>query len=461
MEKKLRDEYAEAELGDARRSQRLVELGLALGALPGGSLPEATGDEAGLEAAYRFLSNEAIRANEVVGPHRRETQERCAWRTPVVVAHDTTDFVFSGDKRRGLGRMRGHRERGFWAHTSLAMSWDSYREPLGVLNLELWTRQGQVRKSHKVSPRHRQADPRRESRRWLRAVQGVEQSLEAGQAIHVMDREADAYDLMAALVLGKQRFVIRSSFERRLVDAQTWVDFVSSKPVVLTREVPLSDRRESPFPTKKKIHPPRKARLARLGIKGVTVTLLRPRDLTSDPALPQSMKVNVVVVQEMQPPPGQSPVTWRLYTTEPIDRASDLERIVDAYRCRWRIEEYFKALKTGCQIEKKQLESYHALTNLLAVYIPIAWRILRHRTLAHEDAKRPATAILTKLQIRLLRLKSKSSLPDALTVADALVAIAAMGGHLKRNGPPGWITLARGYEKLLSLEEGAILARKM
>src|SRR5262249_16452957 len=98
---------------------------------------------------------------------------------------------------------------------------------------------------------------------------------------------------------------------------------------------------------------------------------------------------------------------------------------------------------------------------LRAVYIPIAWRILRHRTLAHEDAKRPATAILTKLQIRLLRLKSKSSLPDALTVADALVAIAAMGGHLKRNGPPGWITLARGYEKLLSLEEGAILARKM
>src|SRR5262249_13555155 len=238
----------EAELGDARRSQRLVELGLALGALPGGSLPEATGDEAGLEAAYRFLSNEAIRANEVVGPYRRETQERCASRTPVVVAHDTTDFVFSGDKRRGLGRMRGHRERGFWAHTSLAMSWDSYREPLGVLNLELWTRQGQVRKSHKVSPRHRQADPRRESRRWLRAVQGVEQSLEAGRGIHVMAREADAYDLMAALVLGKQRFVIRSSFERRLVDAQTWVDFVSSKPVVLTREVPLSDRRESPFP---------------------------------------------------------------------------------------------------------------------------------------------------------------------------------------------------------------------
>ena len=40
------------------------------------------------------------------------------------------------------------------------------------------------------------------------------------------------------------------------------------------------------------------------------------------------------------------------------------------------------------------------------------------------------------------------------TVIDALYAIAALGGHLKRNGPPGWQTLHRGYQDLIMLELG-------
>ena len=376
-----------------------------------------------------------------------------------MIAHDTTDFVFTGEGRRGLGRMRGTKERGFFAHTALAVSVTRWREPLGVLNLETWIRPEAKANASKLSPRKRQQIKDRESSRWLRGVEAVEEQLESGHAIHVMDREADMYDLFTAMVEKKQRFVIRSSFDRRIDGDKKIAEHLTSKPTVITREVALSKRQRSPLPKQREIHPPRNARIATLGLKAQVVNLLKPRDLPA--TFPKSLTLHVVVAEEIDPPAGEPPIYWRLYTAEPIDTVADIETVVDAYRCRWRIEELFKALKTGCAIEKRQLETGHALMNAVALFTPIAWRVLRHRTLAHADADRPAKRVMSALQIRILRKQTKKKLPRALTVAEALVAVAALGGHLKRNGPPGWITLSRGYERLLTLEEGAILATKM
>jgi hypothetical protein len=459
VKKRFRDEYEGAVLGDTRRSERLAELGMALAAFPAASFPEALGDGAGLEAAYRFLGNDAVEPDAVLEPHGRETVARCLEQRDVIVAHDTTDFVFPGEKRRGLGRMRGRLERGFFAHVALAVSHDARREPLGVLSLETWTRGPRPKRSAKRSPRERQRNADRESTRWRRGVEAVEAKLQAGAAIHVMDREADDYELLAGLVADRRRFILRSTFDRRVAEADSLTAALVLNSIVISRDVSLSERKPSGFAKAAKIHPPRAARVARLGIKAGSVTLLRPRDLAGD--LPKKLEINVVVVEEVSPRPGEPPVMWRLYTTESIDSPADLERVVDGYRCRWRIEEFFKVVKTGCAIEKRQLETGHSLVNALAVYLPIAWRVLRHRTLAQTDGDRPATAVLSALQVRILKRLTPTKLPRALTVADALVAVAALGGHLRRNGPPGWITLTRGYERLLTLEEGALLAEEM
>lgn len=459
MKRQFRDEYIGAALGDERRSSRLQALGEALSLVPAASFPSALGDGAELEAAYRFLSNPAVEADSILGPHYRETVSRCAKQETVVVAHDTTDFVFAGEGRRGLGRMRGTKEQGFFAHTALAVSLDRWREPLGVLNLETWIRPKAKSKASKMSPRMRQKVQNRESRRWLRGVETVEEQFESGHAIHVMDREADMYDLFAAMVENSRRFVVRSTFDRRIEGDTKIAEHLTSKPAAITREVAISKRQLPPLPKQRKIHPPRNPRIATLGLKAQVVSVLRPRDLPE--TLPKSLTLHVVVVEEIDPPVGEPAVYWRLYTTEPINTVADIEAVVDAYRCRWRIEEFFKALKTGCAIEKRQLETGHALINAVALFTPIAWRVLRLRTLAHADADRPAKRVMTGLQIRILRKQAKKKLPRALTVAEALIAVAALGGHLKRNGPPGWITLSRGYERLLTLEEGAILAGQM
>jgi len=171
------------------------------------------------------------------------------------------------------------------------------------------------------------------------------------------------------------------------------------------------------------------------------------------------LDINIVRVWEMDPPQGEAPVEWVLFTSEPIDTASQVSQVVDWYRTRWVIEEYFKALKTGCAYEKRQLESREALENALALFLPIAWQLLRLRTLARDASDKPATEALPASQLAVLQRVARRPLPQRPTVRDVMLAVAALGGHLKRNGEPGWITLWRGYEELLTLTAGWDLAR--
>jgi hypothetical protein len=76
--------------------------------------------------------------------------------------------------------------------------------------------------------------------------------------------------------------------------------------------------------------------------------------------------LNLVRVQEVNVPEGDEPIEWRLWTSLPIDTAEQICEVVDAYRGRWVVEEFFKALKTGCAFEERQLQSRESLLNALA-----------------------------------------------------------------------------------------------
>ena len=174
--------------------------------------------------------------------------------------------------------------------------------------------------------------------------------------------------------------------------------------------------------------------------------------------MPETVRLNVVRVHTKSAGQGVDPVEWRLVTSEPIDTAEDVAAIVDGYRARWLIEEYFRALKQGCAYERRQLESKHALLNALAVFTPIAWQLLALRQLSRDRAQLPADAILSPLKLTLLQRHPDVRLRPNATIRDAMLAVAALGGHIKNNGEPGWQVLGRGYEDLLLLERGAALA---
>jgi transposase-like protein len=443
----LSREMTQANLGDARLSKRLGRLVDDLAESPAESFPKALPDSAALEGAYRFFSNPTVTPDGILEPHVRETATRCGALDRVLVVHDTTEFEFAGDAaREGLGRLV-RPGQGFFGHFSLAVTADGSREPLGVLSLETV-----IRTAPRVARNKRAKQKQGEAKRWRAGVDRAEQHLAGhARAVHVMDREGDAYSLMVELALADRDFVIRSAHDRVLDGpVRKLREAAQLAPTVIEREVQLSARRSAPGP-KGEHFPARRSRPARLSL-AATEVVLAPK--APDAGLPKRLPLKLVHVFELLPPRGQPPVEWVLLTTLPVDSPDALAFVVDAYRARWIIEEYFKALKTGCQYEQRQLESAHALLNALAVLVPIAWRLLLLRHLAREADARPATDALTQTQVEVLRAVGKRPLPSNPTVRDALLAVAALGGHIKNNGEPGWQVLGRGYRDLLILEIG-------
>ena len=201
---------------------------------------------------------------------------------------------------------------------------------------------------------------------------------------------------------------------------------------------------------RRRAYPTRKGRRAKVSIKATQVVVARPYNALK--SLPESLTLNYLHLFEENPPAGEAAVDWKLLTTEPIDTPQQVERVVDIYRRRWVIEEFFKALKTGCAIEARQLESLHALQNATAMMLPIAWHLLAIRTSARQSPHAPATRVFNQVQLQILRKLTDRPPPDNATVADALSALAALGGHIKNNGDPGWMVLGRGYKDLIAAE---------
>ncbi len=170
----------------------------------------------------------------------------------------------------------------------------------------------------------------------------------------------------------------------------------------------------------------------------------------------------MVYVWEPEPPDGEEPVEWLLLTNEPIATEQDLLAVVDAYRARWEIEEYINVLKTGCAYETRQLETYERLCKMLMVFVPIAWHLLAMRRVAREkaDADAAAETVLDVTSLEVLCSQPRCRLAAGATAQQALWAIAALGGHLRHNGEPGWLTLRRGYRELLTLHAGWEAAKK-
>jgi len=445
---------AGGEFGDARLSRRLGKIVEAVQVAPDQSFP-ALFDDGQLEGAYRFFNNEAVTPEAILQPHVAATVARMAAVPVALVVHDTSTMSFAPDgARRGLGRVRSAGQA-FFAHVSLALSGDGSRLPLGVVALSHHVRKGEQKKKQIKA----KDNPDNERARWGRQVTAV-RSLGGDQSrvVHVMDHEADDFALFAQLTAAEDRFVIRVAHDRLLASSaegfQKLAQAVTEIHSVAEREVPLSRRRAgSRSPQQRRIHPVREGRLAKLAFGATTVVLRRPS--TQPKTLSDALSIHVVRVWEVDAPKGETPVEWVLLTTEPIASAEQLLQIVDWYRARWVIEEFFKAIKTGCAYDSRQLETLEGLVNVLATFLPVAWRLLLMRTQARAAPTAKATTVLPSAMIAVLRVFTRIPLPPHPSARDALLAIAALGGHQKNNGDPGWITLARGYEKLRTLTEGA------
>jgi hypothetical protein len=435
---------------DRRLRLRLATIVGKLAASPEKSFPKMF-SSAELEGAYRFFGNPKVNSDNILSGHYASIASQSRGMESVLVVHDSTKFIFDPDGERvGLGRIRTSGQA-FFGHFALALKGDGSRYPLGMAALETW-----IRDDDPNAPK--------EKERWARGVEVSSSRLSGPNLLHIMDREGDDYALFARLVQGGHRFLIRLMHDRILEKqfggAGTRIsDVLTQVQCIVERTAKLSKRKDGKrSPTQKKIHPSRAPRLAKLAVGALRVDL--PRPSTRAETLPERLSLNLIRVWEIDTPEGVEPVEWLLLTNEPAESPEDLNRLVDAYRARWTIEEYFKALKTGCSFQKRQLEDYESLVNALAVSIPIACKALLLRSMAREQPDCPQT-LLDADHLLVLREKGRTKLPPQPTNRDVLLAVAALGGHIKWNGDPGWKTICEGLETLLPLTEGFRLARKL
>lgn len=458
------EEFVGAELGDLRREGRLQAIVGLLESEPAKAFPRAMGSDAALEAFYRFINNDGFSPDDIVAPHVGATLKRAAAVGSVIAVHDTTHVEY-GAVREDLGPTTGKNHFGFIAHAVLLLAEDEGL-PLGVAHVETFTRTGKKwRKRKKEGQRgHVQRHDRtRESLRWMRGVEALEQKKQGQfEVIHVTDAEGDFFELFASLHASDARFVIRAGQLDRAVlsdgEPKNLREVADAITPAAWRDVELSERRHPRRTniTTRRRHPERSAHSAKLAIGSARIVLKKTgySDLRAAP-----FSVTVVRVWEPKPPRGEPAVEWILMTTENTSSPTALRRIVDLYRKRWTIEEYFKALKSGCSLEKRQVESYGALCKVLALFVPIAYRLLLLRGLERADSQMPAAKAFSRTDLHLLvNAPSNRGRPAPKTVTDALAHLARLGGHIRNNGRPGWQTLAWGYEKLLTMRLGWELA---
>lgn len=440
---------------DSRLRDRFHQVVKAIQQSPGKSFPAIFSSKAELNGFYRLMNNDEVGFSTIMDATYDSTLKGCLESELVLAIHDTTQFLFPGTEPiEGLGRLnQKNGERGFFGHFCIASTLK--REILGVLGLNPWVRPKEPRKKRIRS----KSDRSNEKLRWLKMILEVQaKAANNSKLIHLADRDADDYATFAPLVEAGIRFVIRAVHNRTLKNQPHGKLFESLRveSAIIEKEVPISGRKKSPQPRSNKAHPPRQTRIARLGISAKSVEI--PRGLKIAKDLPAALVLNFVRVFELETPQGETPIEWILITTESIQGIENIKKIVDVYSCRWIIEEYFKVLKTGCAFQKRKFESLHSILNCLAILAPIACNVYNLKILAREHSEAQAIPIVTPAQVQLLAHATNQSETNLNSVSSVMWAVAALGGHLKHNGLPGWQVLMRGYEKLLQIEEGWNLA---
>ena len=451
-------EFEGLEFGDPRLARRGRLIASRVSRDPGLSFPKMFEDDVELEGFYRFLRNERVTAEKVLTPHVKRSVGRVEEQEgDVLCVHDTTTFTFEG--RAQLSVVEGNK-RGFLAHCSLVFGLDG--TPLGTLGVHTWQRD-----SNRPTPTrlrkegHSQQAVREmpsEMDRWGEAIIAAEEVVgKPAKLIHVADSESDDYRLLHRLQEQECRYVIRGCYDRRIVDDEhTHVKarLLVESPVA-SRMVKLAPRPQGKLRLSKR-NPARQGRVAELEIRAAQVGVQRPKKLSSQH--PAELPVNVVHVLEVDPPKGEDAVEWTLFTSEPIETTEAILKVVDAYRRRWLIEEFFKALKTGCSYEARQLETFERFEVALALLIPVAWGLMRLRALERTSSTSKAEICFSSDQLAVLRDKSRK---PVITVTDAMATVAQVGGHIRNNGKPGWLVLWRGFRDLLLLAQGVALARRI
>jgi hypothetical protein len=459
-------EWGEVELGDRRLKRRAVSMGGQMMAQAGAALSQQMGGRAALMGAYRLLNHAEVSGNKLTEPHRRATlkaaaaQAQAEGEAVTLLIQDRTTLDYSSHSRRtaGLGEISTTRQRrGLLLHNVLAVAAAAKdARILGMAHYEVI-----VRDPNRVPKTGRKRSQSAEALAWEKAVHTIGRVPNGAVWVYVSDRESDIYGYLSACVAHQADYLVRA-FHERVVKAKAKKTDAGAGAgaeeithlLKRARSLPPSDEAEARYSVDVPATTTTPKRQADIVLSWGQVQIMPPwyaQHLTP-------LHVRVIRAWEPTPPVGARAVEWILLTSRLISSANDARQCVDWYALRWLIEDLHMCLKTGCQIERSQLDHADDLDRLLGFALPIAVRLLQLRQEARLAPDVPAETVLEPIYVRVLLARLKLNLAT-LTLHQFWLRVAQLGGYQARasDGPPGWRTLWHGWQLLSSLVEGARL----
>lgn len=444
-------QFGDCQLGDKRRTRRAVSAAAQFAADPSGSTTRQTESWSDCRAVYRLMDQEDVTFQALAEPHWKLTRAQTSGH--FLLLGDTTTLDFGAHRKvQGLSPVGDGRGRGFLLHSSLMVSAEG-EEIVGLVGQTIYHRKPVPKKETFRQRLNRE----RESKIWGDVIELVGPAPEGVAFTHVFDRGADNFEVYCRLVLSQTGWVVRAAQLRRRVITPTAErlrldHYLDSLPVSGTYELSVAANKDQP------------ARTTEVEVRFGSVLVPAPRDcgkFVRECGI-VTIAMWVVEVREVKPPAGVEPLRWALFTSHAVESFDDAWRVIGYYEKRPLIEEFHKALKTGCRLESRQYRKSHRLEALTGMLSVLSVRLLQLKSIARVNPDRSADKVVPKRWVQMVRCLQRGKHRKISTVQQFYHAVARLGGWLgrKHDGQPGWITLWRGFDKLILMIRGAEASMK-
>jgi len=429
--------FASVNLGDRRRTRRLVESAAAIAARPEQTFPQVF-DWNALRAFYHLCDQEVATVPTIQGPHWQRTRQAMSRHALVLIVHDTTDLDFTDHPAlQGAGPIGDGKGRGFLQHNSLAVL-PQPRQVLGLAYQQLRVRQAAPVGEHAQKRKRR----RRESDWWLEGMTAAGRPPEGCCWVDVGDRGSDIYEAMVAARAVGHEFLFRVTQNRQVWTSAAQEELVGPRDFAGSLPSQGSDRVEIPS------RGGRASRTATVQLAAAPVWIPAPQGTLQRWSQPV-LAAWVIRIWEANAPEGVEPLEWLLVCSVPTRDLEELKTRRDWYGGRWMVEVFHHREKNGCQEEARRFETAARLEACLAILSVVAVRIFQLRTALESQPTAPAEQVATVGEIQVVCTFHKQA-AQQLTVREFVRGVAKLGGFLgrKHDGEPGVLTLWRGYQRL-------------
>jgi hypothetical protein len=405
----------------------------------------------------RLLRHPKVTVERLIAGWSEGTAAAAAGRH-VLAIQDTTKLNFrtDADHDRGLGVIGKGVGRGLLLHPMIALD-AATGECLGLVGGSVWNRppaQPSGRSPKKNNGRRPLEE--KETRHWVETAQNAKLVLSSAAMITMIaDREADLYPFWASIPAPNVHVLGRIFHDRKLSDGRTLYTAAATWPALGQREIAIRER------------PDRPARVAGLDVRAGQVTIRRPLEPRRS-ELPDEISLTLIEVIEPAPPTGTQPLVWRLLTSHEAPDAEAAWRIVDWYRSRWTIEQFFRILKQqGMRIEDSQLETAERLLKLAAIATRAAIVTLQLTQARDGQGSLDSSLVFSAAELDTLEAVNKTyASPKSdrrnpfpvRSLSWAAWIIARLGGwdgtKTPTAKPPGPITFKHGLDTLQTMAKG-------